>query len=159
MVDNFPVDTDMETHTSNVLIDHVAQRVRHIVTPLSLSVERIANIDRLRIVAAVGIVWFHTMGAPYRRIGYTGLPIFLLVFFSLILRSTHADSTAQFLKRRWDRLMVPWLFWSIVYGLCRSVKAFSMMDWSGLRDVLLCWFSGNWTTSTLGQQSRSLAYV
>ena len=24
---------------------------------------------------------------------------------------------------------------------------------------LVCWFSGNWTSSTLGQQSRSLAYV
>ena len=34
--------------------------------PVPLSVDRITSIDGLRILAAVGIVWFHTDGAPYR---------------------------------------------------------------------------------------------
>jgi peptidoglycan/LPS O-acetylase OafA/YrhL len=99
---------------------------------LSVPVDRVANVDRLRILAAIGIVWFHTEGAPYRRIGHAGLPIFLLIFFSLIVRNAAAADTGHFLKRRWNRLMVPWLFWSVVYGLCKSAKAICAVDMSTL---------------------------
>jgi len=126
----------METHTSNVLAGYVGQRPRAVTTPLALPLERAANIDRLRILAAFGIVWFHTEGAPYRLIGYAGLPIFLLVFFSLIVRNARPDDTSRFLKRRWNRLILPWLFWSVAYGLCKSAKAICMMDMDALRGVL-----------------------
>jgi peptidoglycan/LPS O-acetylase OafA/YrhL len=110
--------------------------MRSATAPLSLSRERLANIDTLRILAAVGIVWFHTEGVPGRRIGYAALPIFLLIFFSLITRNTHADGTVHFLKRRWNRLMAPWLFWSVVYAVCKSAKAICMMDMDALRGML-----------------------
>jgi hypothetical protein len=87
-----------------------------------LPVQRITSIDGLRILAAVGIVWFHTDGAPYRYIGYTGLPIFLLIFFSLITTRSGTDPARYFFKRRWNRLVKPWLFWSLVYGALRIVK-------------------------------------
>jgi len=91
---------------------------------VSLSSARVANIDRLRILAAIGIVWFHTENAPYRHIAYAGLPIFLLIFCSLLTSHGKDVSTGEFFKRRWNRLMLPWLFWSAVYGLCRVAKAF-----------------------------------
>jgi surface polysaccharide O-acyltransferase-like enzyme len=130
-------DNDMAIHNSNTLTDRVPQQVQSGVTSLSLPVGRVANIDRLRILAAVGIVWFHTAGAPYRWIGYAGLPVFLLIFFSLVAWSGHTGKDrADFLKRRWSRLIVPWLFWSAVYGLCRAAKAVCVADISGLHRLL-----------------------
>lgn len=93
---------------------------------------RIVSIDRLRIAAAVGIVWFHTEGAPGRRIGYAGLPIFLLIFFSLVALHGQTDTARRFLSRRWDRLLKPWLFWSLVYGACRLVDSARVGEVSGL---------------------------
>lgn len=98
---------------------------------------RIASIDRLRILAAIGIVWFHTEGAPGRRIGYAGLPIFLLVFFSLITIRSETQTTTTFLRRRWDRLVKPWLFWSVVYGICKLSNAIRMGEADPLHDILL----------------------
>lgn len=79
---------------------------------------KIANIERLRILAAFGIVWFHTMNAPFRSVGYAGLPIFLLIFISLIVRYSDSHDFIGFVKRRASRLLLPWLFWSAIYGLC-----------------------------------------
>lgn len=101
---------------------------------MSLSKGRIAGIEQLRIVAAIGIVWFHTEGAPWRHIAYAGLPIFLLVFFSLITRD-FGTTTAHFLRRRWNRLLKPWLFWSAVYGVCRLAKAAHTVDWADLAQM------------------------
>jgi len=95
-------------------------------------VERIASIDLLRIVAATGIVWFHTEGIPHRQIGYAGLPIFLLIFYSLITRHAPTRTMWDFVKIRADRLLKPWLFWSIVYGVCRLAEAVRTMDFSEL---------------------------
>ena len=102
---------------------------------MSLPADRIAGIDRLRIVAAIGIVWFHTTEAPYRQIGYAGLPMFLLIFYSLIARHDAGITARYFLKRRWNRLLKPWLFWSAVYGLCGLAKAAITMDGQGLRGM------------------------
>lgn len=101
---------------------------------VSLPAERIAGIDLLRILAAVGIVWFHTDGAPHREIGYAGLPMFLLIFFSLITRD-FGTTTTHFLRRRWNRLLKPWLFWSAVYGACHLIRAAHTVDVTELRAV------------------------
>lgn len=103
---------------------------------LSLPVERVANVDRLRVLAAIGIVWFHTDGVPYRQIAYAGLPVFLLIFFSLLTMQGSAGTTMDFLRRRYNRLLKPWLFWSVVYGLCRLTKAMHTMDVGSLREML-----------------------
>jgi len=102
---------------------------------VSLPDGRIASIDLLRIVAAIGIIWFHVEGAPYRQIAYAGLPMFLLIFFSLITRDS-GTTTACFLQRRWNRLLKPWLFWSAVYGLCRLANVIHTVDWAELWGML-----------------------
>lgn len=93
-----------------------------------LQIARIANIDRLRVLAAIGIVWFHIEGIPYRNIAYAGLPVFLLIFCSLLTSQGHTGTTTDFLARRWHRLLKPWLFWSAVYGLCRLAKGLATTD-------------------------------
>lgn len=92
-------------------------------TESSYSSERVANIDRLRIFAAFGIVWFHTESVAGRGIGYSGLIIFLLVFCSLIVTHSELHGPGDFVKRRARRLLIPWLFWSAVYGLLKLGKA------------------------------------
>jgi len=97
---------------------------------------RLASIDLLRILAVVGIIWFHTEGAPHRDIGYAALPVFLLLFFALITKQGQTYSTRRFLKRRWDRLLKPWLFWSVVYGVGRVTQAACDRDLSCLANLL-----------------------
>lgn len=107
-------------------------------SPLTLAspFERIASIDDLRVLAAIGIVWFHTDGAPYRNVGYAGLPVFLLIFFSLITSRSGAAKPLSFLKRRWDRLLKPWLFWSLLYGLFRLAKGASGGHFDSFRTMV-----------------------
>ena len=110
----------MGSDTSQLVQDRIVHEKDAVSVPMSS--ERITSVDGLRILAAVGIVWFHTEGAPYRYIGYTGLPIFLLIFFSLITSHSSTDPARYFFKRRWNRLVKPWLFWSLLYGALRIVK-------------------------------------
>jgi len=92
------------------------------------SAARIASIDRLRILAAIGIVWFHTEGAPGRQIAYAGLPIFLLIWFSLVASRDPLPRARDFLRRAWDRLIAPWLFWSAVYAACKLATGRPILD-------------------------------
>ncbi|UCD53437.1 MAG: acyltransferase [Phycisphaerales bacterium] len=110
----------MGPDASQLVKDRIVDEKDAVSVPLP--VQRITSIDGLRILAAVGIVWFHTDGAPYRYIGYTGLPIFLLIFFSLITHRSGTDPARYFFKRRWNRLVMPWLFWSLLYGALRIIK-------------------------------------
>jgi peptidoglycan/LPS O-acetylase OafA/YrhL len=103
---------------------------------VSAAGERIASLDALRILAAVGIIWFHMERAPLRQIGYAGLPVFLLVFYSLIVRQGPRYSSLHFLTRRWRRLVQPWLFWSALYGLGHLAKALYLADWSAPSDMV-----------------------
>jgi len=126
----------MRTHVSDLCESRVLVGTRTLAEPVSLSAARIANIDRLRVLAAIGIIWFHTENAPYRHIAYAGLPIFLLIFCSLLTSHEGVGSTREFLKRRWNRLLTPWLFWSAVYGVCRLAEAFCTGDVESLRSML-----------------------
>jgi len=124
----------MGPDASQVVQDRIAEERSPL--PVLLPVERITSVDGLRILAAVGIVWFHTDGAPYRYIGYTGLPIFLLIFFSLVTSRSGDDPARHFLKRRWNRLVKPWLFWSLLYGSLRLIKGASSGSLDSFHDML-----------------------
>ncbi len=64
-------------------------------------------VDYCRLVAAAGIVWYHS-GAPGQLIGYAGLPFFL-VLLALPTRSSPSD--------RARRLLVLFAVWSLIYAL------------------------------------------
>ena len=76
---------------------------------------RIGGFDLLRIVAAVGIVFFHLTAGPSKIVGYTGLPIFLLIMYVLVLLPSKRVSFGRFTVGRAKRLILPWCFWSFVY--------------------------------------------
>jgi peptidoglycan/LPS O-acetylase OafA/YrhL len=77
--------------------------------------DRIASLEWLRVIASVGVIWFHTAGAAGRQLGYAGLPILIMLSVSLTAGRTHGDSPHAFVAKRARRLIVPWVFWSIVY--------------------------------------------
>jgi peptidoglycan/LPS O-acetylase OafA/YrhL len=75
-------------------------------------------VDYCRLLAAFGILWFHTETTGY-RIGYVAVPFFL-VLLSLPSRSGLAD--------RARRLLWPFLVWSVIYALARIAPALHSGD-------------------------------
>jgi len=82
------------------------------------------NIEILRIISSFGIVYYHgVQGTIARVIGFTSLTIFMLISSYLLIPQ---NFYSVFLHRRVSRLLVPWFFWFLIYGLFRlmSGKAF-----------------------------------
>lgn len=77
------------------------------------------GVEWLRFLAAFGIVWFHAQNAPWRDVGYAGLPVFIVVFCTLIVIHFNEISFSAFLKKRSFRLLLPWLFWSGVFIIAK----------------------------------------
>ena len=75
----------------------------------------LASVEAARFLAAFGVVWFHCDSGPWRRVGYAGLPIFIMVSLALLAKKDPVDGFAQFVKRRAARLLSPWVFWTLVY--------------------------------------------
>jgi len=84
--------------------------------------ERLANVERLRIVAMLEIVTFHVGGAvgsdDYRLplVGGLGLPVFLLLNNAFNCTLTERMGTRAFLDLKVSRLVLPWLIWSGIYA-------------------------------------------
>ena len=76
---------------------------------------RNTNLEFFRVLAAFGIVWFHTKGAPGRDIAYAGLPAFLFISMTLLSTRLDAEPWARYINKRSTILLLPWLFWSLFY--------------------------------------------
>lgn len=73
------------------------------------------NVELLRLIAAFGIVVFHAGDVPGRLAAYSGLVIFV-IFFLYFMPNPKKQPPYTILKNRASRLILPWLFWSILYG-------------------------------------------
>jgi len=80
---------------------------------MSVNVERTQSVEALRIVAAFGVVAFHSF-VPGRDIAYAGLVCFLILlpYVDLKYCSHRVRSVAQLARV----LLVPWMFWMLAYG-------------------------------------------
>jgi surface polysaccharide O-acyltransferase-like enzyme len=72
----------------------------------------LANWDRLRIVAAFDTLALHVTGT-HGLLGF-GLPLFLMLSVALSVSKSEAPDTGRFAARRFDRIVLPWLFWALV---------------------------------------------
>lgn len=83
---------------------------------------RLANVERLRLVAMFEIVAFHVsgaVGAEQQRlpvIAGLGLPAFLLLNNAFNTTLSERMGTRAFLNVKVSRLLVPWLVWSVIYA-------------------------------------------
>jgi surface polysaccharide O-acyltransferase-like enzyme len=98
--------------------------------------DRLAGVEWLRIIACFGIVWFHVK-APAAFVGYGGLPAFMIVSVSFAAMINKNLSAKEILISRFHRMGVPWLFWSMVYGLAKISQSL----WEG------CPISSEFTSS------------
>jgi surface polysaccharide O-acyltransferase-like enzyme len=84
--------------------------------------ERLANVERLRIVAMLEIVTFHVGGAvgteTYRLpiVAGLGLPVFLVLNNAFNCTLSERMGTRAFLDAKVTKLLLPWLVWSGVYA-------------------------------------------
>lgn len=81
--------------------------------------KNLEGIELLRIIAVLGVVWFHIDGLAFRRIGFSGLIVFVLIATALA-GSSHGYTLATFLNKRARRLLLPWVFWFLAY-LCLNL--------------------------------------
>lgn len=88
-----------------------------------------ASYDYARLLAVIGIIWFHAH-APGAVIGYSGLAFFLLLLVHLSLpyashlrpQAYRAPAFARYAASRGRRLLVPWLVACVFYGALKLVE-------------------------------------
>ena len=73
------------------------------------------SFDVLRILAAFGVVWFHLIENETRFVGYAGLFVFILLSAYLGAMTADEKPWKALIRNRAQRLLVPWLFWSVFY--------------------------------------------
>lgn len=81
----------------------------------SLAEANFPGLDLLRFVSVVAIVWFHAR-APWGSLAYSGLPALLLISLILPMVRDRGQPLGLVTKRRAERLLSPWVFWSLFYG-------------------------------------------
>lgn len=82
---------------------------------------RNASLDYARLIAAFGIVLFHT-GAPGSAFGYAGLPFFLMLLLALAWPAAQRVDFDAYVRSRADRLLIPFFIWSAVYGTLKLAE-------------------------------------
>lgn len=83
--------------------------------------QKLAGVEVVRFISSLGIVFFH-VGAPGARLGYGGLLFFVAIGVAFASDSRQPKRPAAVIKARAKRLLVPWIFWSGVYGVAKLVK-------------------------------------
>src|SRR6187401_3024827 len=81
----------------------------------SSSAPRLANVERLRLVAMFEIVAFHVSEHRLPILAGLGLPVFLLLNNAFNTTLTERRGTSAFLNSKLSRLLVPWILWSLIY--------------------------------------------
>jgi hypothetical protein len=84
------------------------------------------DIELLRVISVFAIVWYHS-GANGHEISYSGLIIFLVLSTYLAGRcGTVVERTQQ----RFERLIVPWIFWFVIYGTVNTLTGHTVIPLS-----------------------------
>jgi surface polysaccharide O-acyltransferase-like enzyme len=77
---------------------------------------RLANVERLRVLAMLEIVRYHDHGDRLALVGGLGLPTFLLLTNLFNCTLTKKRGPGRFMQDKRERLVVPWMFWSVFYA-------------------------------------------
>ena len=99
--------------------------------------------DYLRIIAAIGLVYYHALGEPGKYVGSTSLGVFLLLSFQQLAQPV---SLKVFITRRSLRLVLPWLGWWVIYA---AARAWIEHGFSGLRSASSLLAVMDWPASHL----------
>ncbi len=91
------------------------------VSPASTAAKvRFAGVEWLRILAVLHVIWVHTQQGA----STAGGPLALMaVAVAFAARARPGASAVTMIRRRANRLLVPWLFWSAVYAALKLLRA------------------------------------
>lgn len=95
-------------------------------SPIAPPRRQIANIERLRVLSAFGVASFHTHDWFPRSFGIIGFIVLLLTFCAFVVNRPEPYDFRDLAKRKAERLLKPWLFWSVIYGALGLVKVIYM---------------------------------
>lgn len=107
-----------------------------------------ASYDYARLLAVIGIIWFHA-SAPGALIGYSGLAFFLLLLVHLALpqatkvrdQAHRAPAFWRYAAARGQRLLWPWFIASLAYGGLKLVEVARGSPW-GAEFQTSMWLTG-----------------
>jgi surface polysaccharide O-acyltransferase-like enzyme len=102
--------------TTSALAGAVAVEPVGVVATVKAKADRLANIELLRVVSMLEIVRFHDHDDRLPWVGGLGLPSFLLLTATFNCTLTERRGLPKFLRDKRERLFMPWVFWSLVYG-------------------------------------------
>jgi fucose 4-O-acetylase-like acetyltransferase len=82
-------------------------------------------VEAFRTIAATMIVWYHA-GVGAQEFAYGGLIVFLIISTYLAAQAASRNIKVG-LKVKFERLMIPWAFWMVVYGVVNLVLGKPLM--------------------------------
>jgi Acyltransferase family len=83
-----------------------------------------ALVDYARFLGAIAIIYFH-LKLPSGQYGLTALSMFTTLAFYYLSSSTGGVSLGDSTLLRAKRIMIPWLVWSIIYGLLKVLDTWA----------------------------------
>ena len=86
---------------------------------------RQASLELVRLIACLGIVWFHC-GAPGASVGYGGLPALIMLSVALATVPGKPRPPMVTVRKQAVRLLLPWVFWCAIYGIWRVMSAIAL---------------------------------
>lgn len=93
------------------------------------------DVELLRLLSALGIVWFHCQVAG-AEVGYGGLVFFLIA-------TVYFGGRAKPLKQRAMRLLLPWSIWMIFYGVINLATGRPLVSYADGFLSKLLWGTAN----------------
>jgi peptidoglycan/LPS O-acetylase OafA/YrhL len=86
---------------------------------------RIIGLDLARLIACLGVIWFHTGYSVYNTLGYFRMPFYAALLAYLVATSLTGNkrrSWGQFTSHRAMRLLVPFVIWMVLYRIPNIAK-------------------------------------
>lgn len=92
-------------------------------TEMTISKTHRQGIDLARFIAAFGVVVAHVEASPVDWVGHVALALFALLTAFLAVKSAEKAGGAYAYGPRAQRLLVPWLVWSVFYWTVEAAIA------------------------------------
>lgn len=89
--------------------------------PTSTKRDFLYNAERLRLIATVEIVAFHSITPPEWILGFS-LPYFIALSIALNVRPDRGISFSDYIADKAKRILLPWVFWCVVFGLINGAN-------------------------------------
>lgn len=110
--------------------------------------------DSIRVIAIYFVIFLHTgslltsvsskifsVSAAY-NLARTSVPLFIILSGALLL--TKDESYKDFFKKRYSRILFPWIFWTIIYFFWYAYSKHQSISISSARSIYQLFFSGFW---------------